>query len=208
MNTDSTRYFGGDATSVGVDANQEEVTYTGIARSTPPAQRPRRSGPWRFPWTTASCTLHRCRRHQVLLGWVVVGQVQFDMDAERPDPPRHLLAAAAGVVNGDLTTIFLNATRPVATDIRTEAAGIGDKLQFDIKVGPANMPLLLEQGHKVVVGIGDKVWDVSPWRTAGSTPSPSGRASPRATSVIWSVPSSTIRRSRPSPFGMHCLRRQ
>ena len=153
---DSAYYIGGDATSINVDANQEEVTYT-----------------WNSKVHATSTTAKEILAVAVAVdGGTVgtdaasvkvssdgVGQVQFEIDAERPNPPRNLLAAKDGVVNGDLTTIFLS-DDDEGNLLRTDVAGIGDKLQFDIKVGPSNMPLLLEQGHRVVVAIGKKEWVV------------------------------------------------
>ena len=156
-NTDSTRYFGGDATSVRVDANQEEVTYiwnSKVHASSTMAKEIRAVAVAVDDGTVGTDAA------SIMFSSDGVGQVQFDIDAERPDPPRHLVAAKDGVVNGDLTTIFLS-DDDAGDFLRTEVVGIGDKLQFDIKVGPANMPLLLEQKHKVVVAIGKKEWEVS-----------------------------------------------
>ena len=77
------------------------------------------------------------------------GSVLFAIDAERPFPP----ATVVGTVQG-LSTVLLNRnTTDESDDIRLNVAGVGDVLNFDVTIAPANMPLLLEQGHTVVLAI-------------------------------------------------------
>ncbi len=148
-NTDSSRFIGGDATSVGVDPNAAQVTYI-----------------WRSKVHVSSTEATEIRAVAVAVdnGGVTaadannpngkissdgVGQVQFDIDAERPVRP-------AGLINvetkGDLVTAVLDAGGTAAT---VDVAGIGDVLQFDIAVGPGNMRLLTRLNHTVVLALKD-----------------------------------------------------
>lgn len=84
------------------------------------------------------------------------GSVLFAVDAERPVPP---LAVDGTQVEG-LKTVLLGRDG-ADPDLRFNVANVGDELNFKVKVGTANMPLLLDQNHTVVLtittpGVADK----------------------------------------------------
>ncbi len=168
-NTDSTRYFAGDATSVQVDANVAEVTYT-----------------WNGKVHQTSGMVSSI--HAVAVAWDEVtsgggatvtagtgkrspttpGNVLFAIDADRPPVPAALILHGGDGVSGDLVTAVLTqGNTDAADDVRADIAGIGDKFEFDVKVGPDNMPLILDKNHTVEVEVFDLTDASAPETSAG-----------------------------------------
>ncbi|MCY3739150.1 MAG: T9SS type A sorting domain-containing protein [Gemmatimonadaceae bacterium] len=157
-NTDSTRYFGGDATSVSVDANVAEVTYI-----------------WNGKIHQTSGTFGGISAVAVAVddsdgGTTVAvtpgtggrsptgkGNVLFAIDADRPPVLADLILVGGDGIGGDVVTALLNRrveTPPnTANDSRADIAGIGNVLEFDVKVGADNMSLILDKGHTVEIDV-------------------------------------------------------
>ena len=153
---DSVAFYGGDAKSIVVDPNLEEVTYvwtgtvhvssgdvSGIRAVAVPVEG---SG-------EAAAATHTSEPANAMTSPASAGSVIFKIDAERPDPPDELLLVGKGV-KGDLVTALFPDGDDTGTDPNwVEVAGIGNVLELDIKVGGDNMPLLLEKGHSVKLAI-------------------------------------------------------
>ena len=168
-NTDSAHYIGGDGTSVRVDPKREQVTYVWNSKvhvSSTEAKEIRaiavavdQTASDGTPGVTAADE----DTPNVAMSSDGVGHVQFDIDAERPVPPVGLVNVGT---SGDMPTVLLSDDES-GDLIRTQVAGIGDQLRFDIAVGPSNMRLLTRQNHTVVLGVKDhtgkvlKVYPVS-----------------------------------------------
>ncbi len=160
-NTDSTRYFGGDATSVSVDANVAEVTYiwNGKIHQT--------SGT--FGGISAVAVAYDDEDGGTTVGVTAgtgarsptsPGNVLFAIDADRPPVLADLVLVGGDGIGGDLVTALLNrADAETGNDSRAAIAGIGDVLEFDVKVGAGNMPLILDKGHTVEVDVVDIIED-------------------------------------------------
>ena len=151
-NTDSARFIGGDGTSVRVDPKREEVTYV-----------------WTSKVSVSSTTAKEIRAVAVAVdgGDVTLptangsgsngkfssdaaGNIQFDIDAERPAPPIGLINTGT---KGDLAEAILSSASDNTGGVRVDVAGIGDELQFKVVVSPGLFPLLKRQDHTAVIGI-------------------------------------------------------
>ena len=158
-NTDSSNHWRGDATSVSVDDNQTEVTYV-----------------WNGKIDVSSGTVPGISAVAVAVdqttsdGAATVvegtgarsptspGNVLFAVDADRPNAPLQLLRGFRGSpttgVTGDLVTALLNRGDDEAgNNTQIEVAGIGNVLTFDVKIGPDNMGLILDENHTVEIEI-------------------------------------------------------
>ena len=78
------------------------------------------------------------------------GTIQFDIDAERPNPPAALVNLGT---KGDLAEAVLSSAADNTGGVRVDVAGIGNELQFKVKVGAGLFPLLKRQNHTAVIGV-------------------------------------------------------
>ena len=128
---DSTKYWGGDATKVAVDANLEEVTYTWtskvhVSSATGSSIQAVAVPIDKFDTSDPSVTPGK--------GMWSGTSVLFDVDAERPNPPVALIDRTSS--DNLATVIFGQGTSDPNDDKRHNVAGIGTKLEFDVKAGP------------------------------------------------------------------------
>ena len=171
-NSDSSHHWGGQASSVSVDDNQTEVTYVwngkidvtsgmvsgGISAVAVAVDEDDDA-------TTDPIVPGSAKKSPTS-----PGSVLFGIDADRPNPPSALLRGFRGApitgITGELVTALLNrgdfspgTTNPLTTnDTQIEVAGIGDVLTLDVKIGPNNMGVILDEGHTVeveVIGLKD-----------------------------------------------------
>jgi hypothetical protein len=157
-NTDSTHFIGGDAASVAVDANVAEVTYTWTGKVHQTSGMVSGISAVAVPvddsdgGTTVAVTPGRGAKSPT-----TPGNVLFAIDADRPPVPAALILHGGDGISGDLVTAVLTqGTADVTSDdVRADIAGIGDKFEFDVKVGPDNMPLILDKNHTVEVEVFD-----------------------------------------------------
>ena len=160
-NTDSTKYFGGDATRVDVDTGYGDVeevlyTWTGKVNVSSTTGKGIQAVAVAVDETATdgggSVTAESIKKSPTSKGSKL-----FAIDAERPLPPAQLVDT--GGAKG-LSEVLLGRTTTVTTDDRRHrVAGIGDALVFKVRAGPDRMPLLLGADHTVVIDINNIVRD-------------------------------------------------